>query len=209
VSEGITAVNKGVSNLNMKVRCFKVIEVNVKGIKFNALALVNEYHPEGSSVSLKLDLNDENAISNLISNELLGGGCDCVSVMGCNESGCMDILEYVSDRYSFKYVLFPKLSKLIKLGILKLTDINEKEVDTFYSSYLAVDWVDVPSDIYIYEGNVNTSNCINCLGLLLITEDGVRQLIFTESCKPLKKSTTRKVVRKSRRRKRRKSKKKR
>jgi len=158
----------------------------------------------GDDVSGELD-------SYLMSNEVLNGmpgdlikknreSCDYLLVSSCDRSPCTEVLEHVS-KGTYRYLISPKLSKLIRIGVLHRSN-DGKEVDKFFESQLGVKWAEVPEDLYVFEGELDISGCSDCLGLVLVTDSGSRILLLDEVCSTSKKVRTSNIKRKRRKKRR-------
>ncbi|MEM2575735.1 MAG: hypothetical protein QW596_04685 [Sulfolobales archaeon] len=184
----------------MKIKCFEFTKVGVPGVRFTALNLVRE-----------VILNEEVSIDDIdldkLIDELELNDCDCVLLTSCSGSQCVEKFEYVKKLESFKTLISSRPEKLLGLSIL-VRPSNNKEVDVFYGSQVGIKHNEVPDGKYVFEGELSTDECSNCLGFLLRTESGIRVILNDEGVRVRKPG---KHVRRKRKKKkvRKKSKKKR
>ncbi len=154
----------------MMVKCFEIAEVIVAEVKFTTLKLVKELTFSGDisvdELSLKKFIKDRNLLE-----------CDCILLSSCNGSQCVEIFEYVKKLKSFKTALSPRVDKLIGLSIL-MKSADGKEVDVFYGSQVSVKQLEVPEEVYVFEGDLSINECNRCLGVILRTGSGARILLL-------------------------------
>ncbi len=183
----------------VKVKCFEITELEVAEVKFTALKLVKELVLDGYPNV------DQLSLSEFKDSDLLR--CDCVLLSSCEGSQCSEVFEYVKAFKTPSVTISPRPDKLVGLSIL-MKPADGKEVDVFYGSQLEVKDFEVPSDTYVFEGDLSFKSCDACLGLMLKTESGIRLLLSSERAEV---STPKKAVkrRRKKRRVRRRSKKKR
>lgn len=167
-------------------------------------------------LSLKINVELEESLVSIIKKHVEDAydeGCDYVYIHGCVNSECYELLELVSSRKSSanndNYMLSPKLSKLLGLGIIYKGAAEGKEVDKFFESQMILKTYSISDEVYVFEGRLTIGDRSECVGLLLITDSGNRILLLDEvrdSVTSKKAKIKRKKVK--RRRKRRKLKKK-
>lgn len=178
----------------VRVKCFEIVDASFGEVKLTVLKLVKELTANSSSNIDQLSLND--LIRSLGLPE-----CDCVLVSDCSNSQCVELFEYLKKFKRSKNVISPKPDRLVGMSVLTRY-ANSKEVDVFYGSQINVKQLEVPEDVYVFEGVLSFDGCSDCLGVLLRTESGVRILLIDEGVglrKP-KKLVRRKKKRKARRR---------
>lgn len=179
----------------MIVKCFEITEVTTAEVKFTALKLVKE-------LRLNEDIDKLNLREFIKNRNLLE--CDCILLSDCNSSQCVELFEYIKKFKSFKTILSPKVDKLIGLSVL-VKPANGKEVDVFYGSQVDVRQLEIPEEVYIFEGDLSFNECNKCLGVILRTESGSRILLSGDEKDDVRKpkrgvKRRKKVRRKSRKR---------
>lgn len=171
------------------------MQQNIGDLNLSILKLVGDY------VSSELDsfLMSNEALNN-IPKDLINRyvDCDYLFISSCDKSPCVEVLEHLS-KDMFRYLISPKLSRLLRIGVIYRSN-DGKEVDKFFESQVGVKWIEVPEELYVFEGELNISGCSECLGLLLVTDSGNRILLLDEACNPARKVKTSNIKRKRKRR---------